>query len=482
MPKQGEIMRYVQGIDRQQTTLLPEMVDDYITENNPVRFIDVFVDGLDIQGLGFKYSQTKETGRKPYNPSDLLKLYIYGYLNKVRSSRRLEKATYQNIELIWLLHKLHPDFKTIADFRKDNLEPIRQVCREFTLLCKKLDLFGCELIAIDGSKFSAVNSNRRTFTKNKLNKLIQKIDEQIDGYLKDLDQGDRSEQNLKSLSVSELNERIEQLKKRKNRYQQLQSQIEQSGEIQVSLTDPDSRMMKTQHGKDVVYNVQIVTDSKHKLIVTHEVTNDINDMKQLHSMAIQAKEIFEAEELDAVADAGYWERDNIKTCHEEKIEVYVPKPEKSHNKSQGFYTKSDFKYDPVHDCYHCPAGETLMLRGMRKKNGFDEKIYTTSACYQCPLKSKCSKNKQPRRIYRWVHEEVMEELNRRMHDHPEMIKRRKGLVEHPFGTLKHGMDHGYFLLRGKPKVSAEMALSVLSYNLKRTLNIVNFKELMLAVQ
>lgn len=457
------------------------MVDDYITENNPVRFIDAFIDKLDIQELGFKYSETKETGRMPYNPVDLLKLYVYGYLNRLRSSRRLEKATYQNIELIWLLHKLHPDFKTIADFRKDNLEPIKQVCREFTLLCKKMDLFGCELIAIDGSKFSAVNSNRRNFTKNKMEKLIQKIDEQIDTYLKDLDQGDRSEQNVNTLSAEELNKKIEYLKTKKDKYQELQVKLDQSEDTQVSLTDPDSRMMKTHTGLNVAYNVQIVTDSKHKLIVDHEVTNDECDQKQLSPMAIKAKYLLGTEKLSAVADAGYWERNNIKTCHEEKIEVYVPKPEKSHNKSQGLYTKSDFQYNSVDDCYHCPAGQTLLHRGIRKKNGFEEKVYTTSACYQCLSKSKCSKNKQPRRIFRWVYEEVMEQLDQRMHDHPDIIKRRKGMVEHPFGTLKHWMDHGSFLMRGKPKVSAEMALSVLNYNLKRVLNIKDFKELMATV-
>ena len=457
------------------------MVDDYITKNNPVRFIDAFIDGLDIQELGFKYFETKETGRMPYNPADMLKLYIYGYLNKVRSSRRLEKSTYQNIELIWLLHKLHPDFKTIADFRKDNLQPIKQVCREFTLLCKRMNLFGCELIAIDGSKFSAVNSNQRNFTKNKLKKMIQNIDEQIEVYLKELDQGDQSEQSFNALSTEELNKKIGQLRTRKDEYQELQVRLDQSGDTQVSLTDPDSRMMKTHTGRDMAYNVQIVTDSKNKLIVDYEVTNDECDQKQLSAMTIKAKDLLGTEELSAVADAGYWERNNIKTCDEEKVDVYVPKPEKSHNKSQGFYTKSDFQYEPVNDCYHCPAGQTLIHRGVRKKNGFEEKVYTTSVCYQCPLKPKCSKNKQPRRIFRWVHEDVMEQLDRRMHDHPEMIKRRKGMVEHPFGTLKHWMDHGYFLMRGKPKVSAEMALSVLSYNLKRVLNIKDFKELMAAV-
>jgi transposase len=474
-------MRYIQGTDRQQTTLLPERVDDYISEDNPVRFIDAFIDGLDLQKLDFKYSETKVTGRMPYNPADLLKLYIYGYLNKLRSSRKLEKSTHQNIELIWLLHKLHPDFKTIADFRKDNLQPIKQVCREFTLLCKRLDLFGCELIAIDGSKFSAVNNNSRNFTKNKLQKLIRKVDEQIDVYLKELDLGDRSEQNVKTPSADELNKKIEQLQTRKGKYQELQQQLAQSEDTQVSLTDPDSRMMKTHTGMDVAYNVQIVTDSKNKLIVDYEVTNDENDLKQLSAMAIKAKDILGVETISAVADAGYWDRNNIKTCDEEKIEIYVPKFEKSHNKSQGFFTKDDFRYDSVADCYHCPAGQALVHRGVRKKNGFEEKSYTTSACYQCSLKSKCSKNKQPRRIYRWVHEDVMEQLDQRIKDHPEIIELRKALVEHPFGTIKHWMDHGYFLMRRKPKVSAEMALSVLSYNLKRVLNIKDFKELMAAV-
>lgn len=477
-------MRYIQGIDRQQTTLLPEMVDDYIAENNSVRFIDVFVDGLDIQKLGFKYSQPKITGRMPYNPADLLKLYIYGYLNKLRSSRRLERATYQNIELIWLLHKLHPDFKTISDFRKDNSKSLKQVCREFTLLCKKLDLFGCELIAIDGSKFSASNSNRRNYTKNKLEKLIKKIDEQVDDYLKQMDHGDQAEASVLNISAEELNQKIEQLKKRKDRYEDLQSQIEQSSEPQVSLTDPDSRMMRTQQGKDVAYNVQIVTDSKHKLIVTHEVTNEINDLKQLHPMAVQAKEVLETEELDVVADAGYFDRENLKECQDETINTYVPRPNRSHNKSRGLYTNEDFVYDSQGDTYQCPDGQTLTFRGYRKRkeSGQIEKKYTTHACYMCQQRSKCTRSKTTRYIYRWEHEDVLEQLSQRMKENPEKINLRKSLVEHPFGTMKRAMEHHYFLTRGIEKVSGEMSLSVLCYNLKRVLNIMNFKELLLAVR
>ena len=476
-------MRYIQGTDRDQTTLLPDAIDDYITEDNPVRFIDAFVDSLDLTELNFTYSETKDTGRKPYNPADMLKLYIYGYLNKIRSSRRLERATYSNIEIMWLLLRLHPDFKTIADFRKDNKKAIKQVCREFTFLCKKLDLFGCELIAIDGSKFSASNSNHRNFTKNKLDKLIRKVDSQIDSYLKDMDHGDEAERDVKQLSDEDLKEKIEQLRNRKEKYQELHSQLENSEKTQISLTDPDSRMMKTQSGRDVSYNVQIVTDSKHKLIVTHEVTNDCNDQQQLHSMASAAKEVLDVDSLDAVADAGYWERQNVKKCQDDHICTYVPGPIKSHNKSLGLYTSDDFKYEPESDTYQCPAGETLTYRGLRKrkKSGLIEKRYTTHACYSCTQKQKCTRSKTTRYIHRWVDEEVMELLKKRVQENKEKLDLRKSLVEHPFGTLKHWMEHRYFLTRGLEKVSTEMSLSVLCYNLKRVLNIVDFKELMAAV-
>jgi transposase len=481
--KQGDFMRYIQGVDRNQSTMLPETVDEYIKEDSAVRFIDAYVDNLDLVKFNFTYSETKDTGRKPYNPADLLKLYIYGYMNKIRSSRQLEHATHRNIELIWLIRRLRPDFKTIADFRKDNTKAIRSVCRDFTLLCRKLDLFGKELIAIDGSKFKASNSNSRNFTKNKLNKIIKKIDEKIDSYLNELDEGDEREKDVKQPSAEELKKMIEQLRKQKGKYQKLQSQITESGETQISLTDPDSRMMQSHQGKDVTYNVQIVTDSKHKLIVTHEVTNDTNDMKQLHAMAVKAKEVLETEELDAVADAGYFERENIKKCHDDNIKTYVPKPTRSHNKSQGLYTNADFLYDSKKDTYQCPAGQTLTFRGYRtrKKSGLIEKKYTTHACYACQQRVRCTRAKRTRYIYRWEHEEVLEQLDQRMQENPEKVGIRKSLVEHTFGTIKHWMGHHHFMTRGIGNVSAEMSLSVLAYNLKRILNIVNFKELMAVV-
>lgn len=474
-------MRYIQGENRNQATMLPEVVDDYIRENNPVRFIDAYIDGLDLVEMKFTFAETKETGRKPYNPADLLKLYIYGYLNKIRTSRQLEKASHKNIELFWLLRRLQPDFKTIADFRKDNSTAIKAVCRDFTLLCKKMDLFGCELIAIDGSKFKAHNSNDRNFTKNKLAKLIKKIDDQIDAYLRDLDESDENEKEVKQPSSEELKEKINWLRQHKVKYKKLQTQLDQLKEGQISQTDPDSRMMRTRNGNDVSYNVQIVTDNKHKLIVAHTVTNETTDLHCLHKMSLQAKEILGVEKINAVADAGYFERTNLKKCHDDHIQTFVPKPMRSHNKSQGLYTYQDFVYDRETDTYQCPAGQTLTFRGIKRKAETAEKIYSTHSCYHCPQKSKCTRARSTRRIYRWEHEEVLEQLDQRIKDEPKIINDRKALVEHPFGTIKNGMGYQHFLTCGIMNTSAEMSFTVLAYNLKRVLNIVNFKELMARV-
>lgn len=480
-------MRYVEGIDRRQATLFPELLDDYVKDDNPVRFIDAYVESLDPGRLNFTYSETKQTGRKPYNPADMLKLYIYGYLNRIRSSRRLEQESHRNFELMWLLCRLQPDFKTIADFRKDNSESIRAVCREFVLLCRKLELFGCDLIAIDGSKFKACNSNKRNFTKNKLAKLIKAIDEKIDSYLSGLDSDDQAETEIKKHSPLELQEIIEKLRKKKDKYEKLEDQLKESGEDQLSLTDPDSRMMKTQQGKDVCFNVQIAVDSKHKLIVAHDVTNDCNDLNQLHSMASQADEILEKEKreknLDVLADAGYFERTNIKDCCDDDMNIYVPYVNHSNNKSLGLYTKEDFRYDPESDTYQCPAGQRLTFRGHRKKKAeIKEKVYTTDACYSCPVKDKCTQSKKTRIIYRWEHEHLIEEMKQRMKEKPEMMTLRKAFVEHPFGTIKCGMDCWQFLTRGLPNVSTEISLSVLVYNIKRVLNIVNWNDLMQAIR
>ena len=313
-------MRYIEGYDREQQLLLPESIEDYVTIDNPVRFIDAYVEGLDMSKLGFRYAVTEETGRKPYDPADLLKLYIYGYLNRTRSSRQLEKATYRNLELIWLLRKLHPDHKTIADFRKDNTKALKRVCREFTLLCHKLNLFGGELIAIDGSKFRAVNHSSRSYTKKKLAALLKEIDDKITVYLAGLDQQDQVETKIPGVTANSLQEKITQLKAHKAEVEKLQAELDASGETQISLTDSDSRLMQTAaFGTDVCYNVQIVTDGKHKLIVTHDVTNDHNDRNQLSHMATQAKEILGVETIEATADAGYFKKEEIKQCQNQNI-------------------------------------------------------------------------------------------------------------------------------------------------------------------
>jgi len=473
-------MRYVEGYDRKQQLLLPESIEEYITTDNPVRFIEAYIDGLDMAKLGFRYAVTEATGRKPYDPADLLKLYLYGYLNKTRSSRQLEKATYRNLELIWLLRKLHPDHKTIADFRKDNTQALKKVCREFTLLCHNLKLFGGELIAIDGSKFSAVNHNSRSFTKKKLQALLKEIDDKIAAYLTGLDQQDQVETKIPGVTAKGLQEKITQLKAHKTEVEKLQAELEASGETQISLTDPDSRLMQTAaFGTDVCYNVQIVTDAKHKLIVTHEVTHDHNDRNQLSHMATQAKEILGVETIEATADTGYFKKEEIKQCQDQNITCYVPLPENSSNQKRGLFTEQDFRYDATEDCYRCPAQQVLTYRGSADKDDLQVRVYEGVACKTCALRSRCTESKRNnRRIYRWVHEAVLEELRQRLAQNPDKVKKRGHMVEHPFGTLKHTMDFGYFLMRGFEKVSAEMSLSVLAYNLKRVLNILGVKELL----
>jgi transposase len=475
-------MSYIQGMDRSQSILFPELIDDYVQQENPVRFIDAYVESLDLQGLGFARALAAETGRPPYAPSDLLKLYIYGYLNKVRSSRQLERLTHRNIEVLWLLRKLHPDFKTIADFRKDNTAGLKTVCREFTLLCKKMDLFGGELVAIDGSKFSAVNHNGRCYTKERLRQMIAAIDERIEGYFTRLDSEDRTEEGQRTIEVEPLQKQIAALRTHKAELEELQKALAESSESQIALTDPDSRMMRTgNQGRDVCYNVQIAVDAKHKLIVASDVTNEETDLHQLTNMAMAAKETLSVETLDVTADKGYFNTQEIQRCDQEKITCYIPEPDKSQNKQLGLYTDRDFRYSGEEDCYVCPANARLTYRGTSTKGKREVKIYESTACKACALREKCTRSKS-RRIYRWIDQHIIEELRERMQQHPEIAQKRKTLVEHPFGILKRWMNHDYFLLRGKMNVAAEFSISVLAYNMKRVLNILSVPELIAAVR
>jgi transposase len=477
-------MDFIRGASRNQVILFPETVEDYITEDNPVRFIDAFAASLDLAELGFTHATPAETGRPAYDPADLLRLYLYGYLNRVRSSRMLERETKVNLEVMWLLGKLRPDFKTVADFRRDNLKAIKAVCREFTLLCKKLKLFGGELVAIDGSKFKAVNNRRRNFNEARLTKAIQAMEEKIDGYLNELDQADAAETDPEEPppSGAELREKIETLEQRKAKYQALKQELKESGAKQVSMTDRDARSMVMHHGStEVGYNVQTVVDEQHQLIVAHEVTNDPTDHAHLAEMALRAKETLGVEQLEVVADMGYYDGAEVKQCAEAGITTYIPKPLTSVNQKRGLFTKQDFVYDEGKDCYLCPAGEELSYRYESFELNRQIRYYATSKCLGCPLRSKCTTNQRGRRISRWVDEKLLEEMARRVRARPEIMRRRQQLSEPPFGTIKRAMGHGYFLMRGLPKVGAEMSLTVLSYNLKRVVNLIGVKKMIEAL-
>src|SRR5262249_9878760 len=477
-------MGHIQGVNRHEFICFPERLDDYIAEDNPVRFIDAFVDDLDLVACGFQRAVPAMTGRPAYAPCDLLKLYLYGYLYRLRSSRRLEQETHRNIELMWLLKKLRPDHKTSADFRKNNLKPLRQVCRTFTLLCKKLDLFGAELIAIDGSKFRAVNAKERNFTKDKLTKLLAQIDERIETYLKELDRSDAQDDQgtVGGAQTEALAAKIEALKQRKLLYEGFQAQLLSRSQDQLSLTDPESRSMKRGKGRgtEVCYNVQTAVDAKHKLIVACEVTNDPGDRDWLSPMALQAKEVLDGS-FDAVADVGYYHGHEVKTCLEAGITPYVPRPSTSANEKLGRFSKDDFRYDKATDTYQCPAGARLTFRFDAVEHGRHIRYYATPACGGCALKQQCTRSKGGRRITRWVDEQLVEEMEQRVRSHPEVMKQRKELVEHPFGTMKRGWDHGYFLMRGLEKVRTEFSLTVLAYNLRRVLNLVEMPRLLAAL-
>jgi transposase len=471
-------MGYIEGEDRKQAVLFPEMLEDYITEENAVRFIDVFIEGLDLCEMGFQRAIPKETGRPAYDPGDLLRLYVYGYMNRTRSSRQLEKEAGRNVEVMWLMRKLRPDFKTIADFRRDNPQAIKKVCREFTLWCKRLELFGGELVAVDGSKFGAVNSPKRNFTEKKLKRMIQEIEEKIDQYLRELDRQDKQEGGERSLSAEELKEKIEHYKQRRGQYEQLKRDLEQSGESQISLTDPQSRSMRVGHGVEVSYNVQIVVDHKHKLVVEHEVVNEVTDQGQLSTMAKKAKETLGVESLEVVADRGYYNGEEVKACEQSSMTAYVPKPNNSSNLKRGLFTKEDFIYEQQKDCYRCPAGKELSYRFNSVEQGRPVRSYEIFGCNSCELKSKCSINKRGRRrITRWVDEAILEAMARRVAEHPEKVALRKCLAEHPFGTMKRTMNQSYFLMRGLMKVGSEMSLTILAYNLKRVINILGVRKM-----
>jgi len=474
--------RFIAGEDRSQSTLFPERIDDYVTEDNAVRVVDVFIDDLDLSGLGFK-TESKETGRPAYHPSTMLKIYVYGYVNRVQSSRRLEREAGRNVELMWLTGRLAPDFKTIADFRKNNGKAIRLVCRDFVMLCKKLDLFADAFVAIDGSKFKAVNNWDRNYTRAKVKGLLHDVDASIERYLSEIAKADQQESSAVQNKTERLEAKVAKLKKEMSRLKKLEVEVFAAPGQQISQTDPDARSMATTGrgtGK-VGYNVQIAVDAKHHMIVAHEVTNVGHDRTQLANMAKKAKSTIDTDQLTVVADRGYYSGDEIKACDEANITTFLPKPQTSGNRAKGQFDRSDFIYIAEDNEYRCPANERLIYRFTRVENGKTIHRYWSSACVRCSIKSQCTSGPY-RRVSRWEHESVVEAAKERMDREPERMWVRRNTAEHPFATLKSWMGSTHFQMRTFEHVRTEMSLHVLAYNMKRLMAILGIQPLIAAIQ
>ena len=476
--------RFVAGADRAQSTLLPESLDDWVDESNSVRVIDAFVDALNIAELGFEGVKPAATGRPSYHPSSLLKLYIYGYLNRVQSSRRLEREAGRNVEVMWLLGRLAPDHKTIADFRKDNGGAIKKVCARFVELCRRMGLLSKASVAIDGSKFKAVNNRDKNFTSAKIERRRKQLEESVSRYLSQLDTADLQDPSeTVALKKVRIKERLERLKSEMAKLDAIEKQVLASPDRQISFTDPDSRSMATSgRGSGVVgYNVQVAVDTESHIIVTHEVTNVGSDRAQLANTAQAAKAALHVDELEAVADRGYFSGEEILACEQTGITVTLPKPMTSGAKSEGRFGKQDFVYLADENAYRCPAGEKLKYRYTTEEHGQKPHRYWTDACQACPIKAQCTTGKE-RRITRWEHEEVVEAMQERLDKNPHAMRTRRETVEHPFGTIKMRMGATHFLMKTLPKVATEMALHVLAYNLTRVLNIFGVEPIMAAVR
>lgn len=479
--------RYKIGDDREQLSLLPPSIEDYVHSKNPVRAIDAYVKTLDLAELEFLYaSAASNVGQPPYDPADLLKLYLYGYINQVRSSRRLERETQRNLELIWLINGLKPSYKTIADFRKDNADAIKAVNKDFVLLCRELELLGGKQIAIDGSFFHGNASKASITTAKALDKQLKELEEKITNYQSELEKNDSVDEMSEQKSLhkdEELKEKLEALKARQREKQTQKEMLEKSGEGQLSTTDKDARLLNKGDGTIAGYNVQSVVDDKHKLIVASDVTNDGNDQNQLYRMAEMAKEALGIDEVDALADGGYFDTNQLKKCEDTGITAYVPVPDKSSRvRAEGRFTRDAFTYDARRNIYKCPQGEELRPRGKpTEENGKVRTGYTSRAslCGVCPLKSKClAKETKIRQIYRYEHEDVVERHRERMTDAVGKMRERSAIVEHPFGTLKCRAGWTHFLVRGFRKVGGEWSLMATCYNFGRVLNIIGFDTFM----
>ncbi|MDQ1159030.1 transposase/predicted Fe-S protein YdhL (DUF1289 family) [Sphingomonas sp. SORGH_AS 950] len=475
-------MAYIEGHARDQALLLPASVEDYVAADNPVRFIDAFVHDLDLGAAGFQRTQPKATGRPGYDPADMLKLYLYGYLNRVRSSRRLAAEAARNLELIWLLRGVRPDFRTIAEFRRDNRAAFKAVFRAFVLLCSKLDLFGRELLAVDGTRLKAVNGRARNFSRERLATYLAATDARLERYLAELDQIDRGEDGAGTDRGEALATKIAKLREQRQVSAALLGQLEESGEGQISLTDPDARLMVAHSKVTVGYNAQVAVDAKHSLIVEQHVTNACNDMGLLASTTGAAMEALGVERIDVVADMGYHSGDDIVACEAAGITPYIPRPHRGTAVGNGLFPKERFRYDPEADVYHCPGGQVLDARYASVTRGHLSVQYSSpAACAGCQIKARCTTGRW-RRINRGEHEAVIERMTARLAKRPGILTIRKSTVEHPFGSIKQWMNQGAFLMRGLDKVRAEFSLTALAYNLRRAITLIGVPGLIRAVQ
>lgn len=475
-------MAFIEGQHREQLILFPECIEDYISSDNAVRVIDEYVEQLNIKQLGFEKAVSAPTGRPPYNPKDMLKLYLYGYLNRVRSSRRLEQETTRNIEVIWLLKKLKPDFKTIADFRKDNKKALKSVFREFTKLCNEWNLYGKELAAIDGSKFRASNSKRNNYNDKKLEKRIEHIDEKIESYMQELEQGDALESGEKKLTADEIKEKLEELRKRKEKYEGYVKQLKETGQKEISTTDPDARRMcNNNNNVDVSYNIQTTVDSLNKLIVDFKVTQNPCDIGLLDNMALRAKKLFEGIAFEVLADKGYYKAEDLKKCVEKGITPYVPKQGYSNGTGDKEFYPERFTYNKDLNVYICPEGNELKYYRDRKtkaKGVIGHQYKNYAACQACKSKDRCTKSAKGREITRHIDQDFLDTINLQTDLNFDKYKLRQMIVEHPYGTIKRNWGAYYFLTRGRASVTTEMSITCLAYNMRRVLSILGVKEIL----
>ncbi len=468
---------YVSGTGRRQLLLLPDMIENYIEGDNPARFMDAFVNSLDLHKLGFRYAVLEDgAGRPSYDPHDLLKLYLWGYFNGIRSSRKLEKESHRNMEVMWLLCKIGPDFKTISDFRRDNIDCIKGVFRSFNEQCISDGLFGGKTVAIDGTKIKAWNTRERSYRKETVEKQIAETDEKIEKYLREMDENDEKEKD--EPKITNMKEKIEAMKKKTKKLREIRKTMKENNLEEIELTDPESRQMKTRHGIDICYNGQISVDDKNHLIVDYDLTDDPTDFASLVPMSERSKEILHSEDLESLSDKGYFSLENVKDLNDRKISAFIP--EQKHGVPDGKsgipapeFHESKFTFNPGNSTYTCPQGNVMHNTGNRtnaKKQVF--RIYATRSCSSCPVRSKCTSSKSGRQISRWIHQDIVDEHRKRMKlaGH-EKMKKRKSMVEHPFGTMKRAMNAGYTLLKGKRKVKGEFGLMALAYNMKRVINI-----------